>query len=168
MISDTPYQIGEPVLTPRAGMAAGLVAAMGMLAFVVVLQPVSGLWLRDLLAQSGGIVLPASATLEGNISALLTGAGLHVLLGALFGLLYAACQQRVPARGLIGVGLVYGFFLWLVGSLLIGSLFGEALRAMVRGWPWLLACLLYGLCLAIAALWVESRRPAGMTIVIPD
>jgi len=162
VITDSSYQFEESALTPRLGLISGLAIAMFMLAFVFVLQPISGLSLRELLAQIGAVV-PGALALEENLILLLGGL-VHGLLGALFGLLYALCQQRVPVRGLIGVGLFYGFLLWVVGGLLIGSFLAETLRAMVRSWPWLLACLLYGLCLAACAIWAEQHRPVQAVV----
>ena len=88
---------------------------------------------------------------------LVVGLVLHLSLGALFGILYAACQQDIPIRGLIAVGVFYGFVLWIAGRFLVGPFIGEALRMTVRSWPWLLACLLYGLCLTAAAVWAKKR-----------
>ena len=164
MISDSPYDAGESVLTQRCGIASGLVAAVLMLAIVFALEPISGLSLRYLLMRIGSVALPGGVRSQETL-VLSAGVALHALLGALFGLVYAACQQRIPPRGLISVGIFYGFVLSIVGNLLVGSLFGEALRATVRAWPWLLACLLYGLCLSAVAIWSESQRPAGATIV---
>jgi hypothetical protein len=167
MVSDSPYTAGALVLPPRAGIAGGVVGALAMLALIAVLQPISPIELTDMLTQIGGVFLPIPMLSAMAIPPWWTGLMLHVVLGALFGLLYAACQQRTPTHGLISVGLFYGFVLWLVGSLLAGSLLGTTLRDTIRSWPWLFACLLYGLCLAATAIWVESRRAAGPTLALP-
>lgn len=166
MISDAPYQFGEQVLTFLGGVVAGLIGGMSMLAFVFALQPVSGLLLKDLLVRFGTVALLGETRFEENI-VLIAGVALLEILGALFGLLYAGCQQRIPARGIIGVSVFYGFMLWVVGSLLISSLFGQTIRATVRSWTWLLACLIYGLCLAAAAILSDSRSPAGTSLSVP-
>lgn len=152
------------MLESRVGMAAGLAGAVAMLALTAMLQPISALRIADLLAQIGRAVIPPSA---GSNLLILTGVAVHALLGALFGLLYAVCQQRVPLRGLIAVGLFYGFVLWVVASVIIGSLFEPALRCAIRSWPWLLSNLLYGLCLAGVATWSHVSRPAGMEMIVP-
>jgi hypothetical protein len=164
MISDSPYQVRFPVLESRVGMAAGLAGAFAMLALTAMFQPISALRAADLLAQIGRAVLPASV---GRSLLMLTGVAVHTLLGALFGLLYAVCQQRVPLRGLIAVGLFYGFVLWVVASVIIGSLFDPALRYAICRWPWLLSHLLYGLCLAGVAAWSHISRRAGMEMIVP-
>jgi hypothetical protein len=164
MIADSPYKVGQFVLKPWVGMGAGLMGAVAMLALMLLLQPISGLRLADLLAQIGGIALPASL---GRGPLVVTGIVLHVILGTSLGLLYAVCQQRVPLRGLIAVGFFYGFVLWVVGSVIAGPLFSQALRSVIRTWPWLLGNLLYGLCLAGVAAWAEVTRPVGTEIVVP-
>jgi hypothetical protein len=82
-------------------------------------------------------------------------------------LLYAVCQQRIPVRGLIAVGIFYGFILWIVGSLIIGMLLSRELRVVLRSWTWLGACVLYGLGLAGAAVWAEATRSKGESVVVP-
>jgi len=164
MISDSTYDFEDIVLTPRSGLVSGLMGAALMLILVLALQPITGFSLQTLLAQMGAVIWSDTAT--ENVLVTL-GVLLHGLLGAIFGLLYALCQQRVPARGLITVGLFYGFFLWVGGSLIIGVFLSESLRALVRSWPWFGACLGFGLCLATSAIWVERHRPA-QTIVPKD
>jgi hypothetical protein len=157
MISDSTYDFEETVLTPYTGLINGLIGAGLMLILVLALQPLTGFSLKTLLAQMGVLLWPGTTTENVQVA---LGVLLHGLLGAIFGLLHALCQQRAPARGLIGVGLFYGFFLWIVGGLMIGAFLNETLRGMVRSWPWFWACLCFGLYLAISALWLERQRPS--------
>jgi hypothetical protein len=166
MISDSTYEIEAVVLTPWGGILAGVVGAAAMLIVVVFVQQLSGWSLADVLVNVGGVLRPTSLH-DRHMLVLALGAGLHSMLGALFGLLYAVCQQQATRRAMIGTGMFYGFFLWLVGRLLIGIWLGEPLRAMIGTWFWLLACLVYGLCLSIAAIWQESQRPLRDRIVVP-
>ncbi|MCX7670736.1 MAG: hypothetical protein N2439_11775 [Anaerolineae bacterium] len=76
----------------------------------------------------------------------------------MLGLLYALNQRLIPKRGLIGVGLLFGFVIWLIGSVMFGRLLPEPLRATLRSWPWLMAHLAFGLVLAVMAVGQASRR----------
>jgi hypothetical protein len=162
MISDSTYDFEDIVLTPRAGLVSGLLGAAFMLVLVLALQPLTGFSLKTLLAQIGTVIWFDKAT--ENVL-LILGLLFHGLLGAIFGWLYALCQQRVPAAGLIAVGLFYGFFLWVGGSLIIGIFLSEDLRGLIRSWPWFGACLWFGLCLAASAIWAERHRPTQ--IIVP-
>jgi len=151
MISDSPYASGDLVLKPGFGAAAGIVGALLMLALLQIFYPVSQLSLGSALAGIGSVVTPAGgATIAGLI--------LHLVVAGLLGLLYALSQRRIPYRGLIGVGLLFGFVVWVISSLIIGRFLDESLRAVLRSWPWLLAHLGYGLTLAAVAIWRESHR----------
>ncbi len=156
MISDSPYDVGAPVLTPLKGILAGLVAAFAMLLMLALLQPVSRVAPDAFLAQIGQVFMPGGEP----GTALLFGVILHFLIGAVLGLLYALCQMQIAPRNLIGVGIFYGFVLWVFCSPLLGWAFGEKLRELLRSWPVLAAFLLYGFGLATMATWSLSRRPA--------
>jgi hypothetical protein len=164
MISDSPYVVGGPVLTPFKGIVAGIAAALIMLVLLGLVQPVSGVAPAAWLSQIGRLVLPAAE--EGL--ALQAGTVLHLVIGAVFGLLYSLCQMQIAPRFLIGVGIFYGFVIWVLGSLLLGWAFGERLRELLRSWPLLAAFLLYGLGLAMAAVWTLSRRPSRTVAVAKD
>ncbi|HEX9075480.1 MAG TPA: DUF6789 family protein [Anaerolineae bacterium] len=164
MISDSPYDVGAPVLTPIKGIIAGIAAALAMLILIALVQPVSGVSPAAWLALIGRMVLPSA---EANLT-LPAGSALHIVIGAIFGLLYSLCQMQIAPRNLIGVGIFYGFVIWILGSLLLGWVFGEKLRDLLRSWPMLAAFLLYGLGLAIAAVWNLSRRPARPVAMAKD
>ncbi|MFA5507276.1 MAG: hypothetical protein WC314_07555 [Vulcanimicrobiota bacterium] len=97
----------ELVLGPWGGLLAGL--AVG-----------GGVWLG---------ALPVSG-LEFSWSS----GFLPWLFFAVMGLLYGACQLRVPVRGLIAVGVFYGVFLWVLTNL-VGWLLFPASAAQLRSWP---------------------------------
>jgi len=167
MVSDSPYAIREPILSPGQGAMAGVGAALAMMAFLEALQRVSGFQPSLFVTQVGSIVLPVCSRDCGPSLSLLIGLGTHCALGAVFGLLYAVCHQRVPSRGLVAVGIFYGFFLWIVSSLAVGPMVGESLRKAIRSWPWASASLLYGGFLALTAVWVDHRRPRPLNTVVP-
>ena len=162
MVADAPYDVRGLVLTPLAGMLSGLAGTGWMLAIVAALHSVSGVQGVQVLAQVGHVLPGVKSS-----SAVLAGAALMLAVGALLGLIYAASQQHIPSHALICVGLFYGFLIWAVGSLLVGVFYGETLRASLRSWPWLVACLTYGLWLATVAL-ITQRRQSPTTVVLKD
>jgi hypothetical protein len=163
MIADSTYDVGELVGRPRAGLAAGLAAAVLMLAVLVGLQRPEAaiLWLRDV----GSMILPASARTP--VSLVLAGLFLHLAVGGVSGALYAACQQRAPVGGLIVVGAFYGFVLWLGGDIILIRWLGVGPR-LLQTWPGVLTMIAYGLVLAVWAIreqQVSARlRPSGKPI----
>jgi len=167
MISDSPYDAGELVMRPRNGVIVGMAASVMMLAMLAALAPLSGLSHLEALSALASIFASTSSTSAAGDFHMLYGLGLHLIVGAVFGVLYYACQQRVPARGLIFVGVFYGFVLWVAGSLVVGPIFGSQIREVVRSWPWLLGSLIYGLSLATAAVWSDNRRSTEDIQVVP-
>ena len=166
MISDSPYDTGDLVLKPVVGVTSGVGAALLMLLLIQVLYPVSGLSSRSALAQIGSVVAPSDATQSALI---LTGLAVHLSIAGLLGLLYALSQRQIPYRGLVGVGLLFGFVVWVVSTLVTGWLFDESLRTVLRSWPWLLASLLFGLVLASTAVWqVSQRQSQERPVVVRD
>jgi hypothetical protein len=168
MISDSPYQVDGQVMTARAGVFFGVLAAFIMLLLLGILQPLSGLNPISILVRIGGTIVPSWSF--SDASSLLAGVGLlvHLLLGALLGLLYAICQQRIPNRGLIVVSIFYGFIIGVVDRLFFIPFLGDYMRTLLRSWSWFLACLLFGLCMSFAAIWMQSRRPTGGIVTPKD
>ena len=113
MITDSPYRDQELVLTIPMGACAGLVAASMAVMLVMVLQPLSGISYTEGLRQVGAVLLPVSSPSLTNSVRIVAGLVLHLSLGMFLGVLYAACQQDVPVRGLIAVGVFYGTVLWI-------------------------------------------------------
>jgi hypothetical protein len=166
MISDSSYDIEDTILPPSSGVLAGLVASLAMTIPVVLLQTFSGLPLTMIFARIGSFAMPDS--LEKQATLLVsTGIMIHGGMGMLWGLFYAMCQTRIPPRILFVVGFFYGFILWVGSTVLFGWLMDETLRSSLRSWPWLLASLIYGLCLAAVAFWVEVRRPVETMQAVP-
>lgn len=165
MITDSPYDMQGLVLRPRLGFAAGMGAALLMLPVVFLLQPLSKLLLTDVLENWGVVLLSGNATPTHLIVA---GIVLHLVLGGILGLFYALCQTQVGKKETIGVGISYGFALWLLGSLLTVWFYRDALHGNVHSWVWLVASLIYGFCLAQVTLWVERNRPQQERLVPID
>ncbi len=165
MISDSPYNSEGFVLRPLVGFVLGAGAALLMVPVLFLLQPVSGLLLQDVLADAGTVLLSGTAEPQ-NLK--VAGLVLHLLVGSLFGLLYALCQMRAPTKGLIGVGISYGVVLWALGSLFTHWFYREALAAVIHTWAWLVASIVYGLLLSLSAVWVERHRPQRAFVVPID
>jgi hypothetical protein len=158
LLSDSPYQTNEPVLSPGGGMVAGVTGSLLMLVVISLLRPFSGLSAVDLLIRLGQPVIPHVVAPRSEAFVFANGI-LFACIGAGFGVLYAVSQDRIPVSGLMAVGLFYGIVIWVVSRVLTPLLLGSSLRPALHSYPWFLACLVYGLCLALFAIWVDSRRP---------
>ena len=159
MIADSPYQSGELVLHPIAGLVGGIIGAGWMIVFISLtgsLVHVNGL---DVSNATGMVGWTSSAVIVG---------GLCIVLGGIFGLLYALCEQRGSRRELVFVGLFYGFLLWILGGVVASSFMSEVARLTLRSVSFLFACLIYGLWLALLAIWSEHVRPAVANSIPKD
>jgi hypothetical protein len=130
MICDTPYKSGDPVMGIGAGIAAGVIGGAVMFA---ILRLFSG-------PEPAGIVTFCAA-------------------GALFGLLYAVSQLRVPMRSIVFVAVFYGIFLWIILAIVLGAVAGGVFRN-IRSLPFFVAFVSYGATLGAAAALVLWRKPA--------
>lgn len=166
MVSDSPYKVSDLILSPLAGIITGVLASLVMLGIVALMEPYSGMSIHTVLSQFGTLVLHQRFEGIEPQSMLLIGLGVHILLRTILSLLYSVSQQRIPTRGLIAVGLFYGFMLWIAGSVIIGTMLGEAWRSASRSWTWLLANLVFGLSLAVTAIIADKVRPAA-TVALP-
>jgi len=166
MVSDSPYRTREPVLTPAWGIVAGLAGSLLMLLVIVLLRPISGLSAQDLLIRAGQVVIPRGPAFQSHPH-LLAG-GLYASIGAMLGLLYAVSQERIPVRGLVAVGIFFGFVIWAVSRVLASLFFEPILRSALRSSAWFVACVLYGVFLAGCAVWSNSRRPKSSAAIPID
>lgn len=160
MISDSPYKAGTPILSPIGGLIAGILATLAMLVFSAILQPLAGQSATALLARVGSLIPISDASNAQSGMPVVVGLGIYLVVGALLGLLYSVSQRRIPAPRLIGIGIFYGFLIWIVAGTIGGAVLGDALRGVLRTWHYLLACLLYGSCLALGGIVAQSQSPA--------
>jgi len=151
LIADSPYQSGELILHPVAGLVGGMIGAGWMLAFIALGESFTHIAVMDVLNVMGAIGRAVSPFIA---------CGLYVMLGGVFGLLYALSEQRGPPRDLVFVGLFYGVMLWALGAIVAASFMSEAARSTLRSASFFLGCLAYGLWLALLAIWSERGRPA--------
>jgi hypothetical protein len=146
------------------GAVAGVCGAVAMLVVLKGLDAVVGLQGRRVVEEIGSLVCFERC---GQFPPAAAGLAAHGLLGAVCGALYAVCQLRTRPGGLVAVGLFYGFVLWVVGGLVIGPLAGPGLKHAIRSWPWLVASLVYGLGLGMAAIWAQIGRPPVSADAVP-
>lgn len=168
MIVDSPYTSGEALLAAWEAALAGLLSTAWMLMVLRVLAPLGGLEYPVLPMQLALVVFPGCRHACGAPFLFWTGLGVCGVLGAICGLLYGSSQMRIPARGLIAVGLFYGLVLWVVGGLLAGPIGGTELRATIRSWPWLGASLTYGIWLSAMAALAGAKRRSSVRVALPD
>lgn len=155
MITDSPYESGSLVLKPLEGILAGLTGALAMMGAMFLLHSYSLNGFIGTLTRFGAFI--PGAGVGGGALLLLFG-------GGVMGLLYALCEQRIPTRGLIGDGLFYGFFLWVLFGLILGAFGGEPVRSLMRTWVFLIELLVFGLSLSIFSLVVKKYRSASSTL----
>ena len=153
MIADSPYELAERTLPPWAGVVAGLAGAAAMLGFLSIAGGTQAYSSGEVLHLIGTTVLPQAESWSVAVGAIT-----HFATGALFGLLYAICQQRLPLRSLIGVCVFYGFFLWVLPAFPLAFLFAEELHTMLRSWIWLFTCLIYAAVLAGVTIAYYNRQ----------
>ncbi|MGD9890205.1 MAG: hypothetical protein AB7R89_01810 [Dehalococcoidia bacterium] len=115
------------------GLIAGVVFAMAVMVMAAILQgSMSAFWMP--LRMIGAIVLGQEALMPrySLLEAGAVGAILHMMLSAMFGLVFALAAWAVPALArsaglLILAASIYGLLLWLVNFQII---------APVAGWDW--------------------------------
>jgi len=157
MISDAPYRIGVMVLTPAKGVLAGALGAILTLLVVTLLRTISGISAIDILASF-------SRGIENGTNDLIIIATIYLFFGILLGLLYALCEQHGPPLALMFVGFFYGILIWVLSSVIVGTFLSESGKGILRSWPFLLACLSYGLWLALVAVFSMKRHPIAIDL----
>lgn len=140
---DTRYTVG-------AGIGAGILAAlvMGLFLMIVFAARGQGFWSPVVLI--GAVFLGEDALVWQFWSGVL-GMGIHLVLGAIFGVLFAAMVRGVRAYAVrVAAGLAYGAVLFLVMTYLVLPWANPYLALAIEpGW-FFLAHLLFGLVLPLA------------------
>ena len=132
----------------------------------MLLQPLTGISVENVLKPLATLVLPKQFEQVEPATLGMIGLGVHLLLRGLIGMLYSVCQQRVPTKGFVAVGIFFGFIIWITGSVILGFVFGEGWRETSRTWTWLLANITFGFCLALTTIIAAKIRPAA-TVAVP-
>jgi hypothetical protein len=167
MISDSPYPSEELALPLWAGAVAGAAGAALMLLPLAWLTPdvpaAAGSFAERLMWVVGRGPMRFHRALFGPDGGLL----FHGVAGTVLGLLYASSQRRSPPRGIVAVGIFFGFLLWVVSGPILGVLVGERIAGDFRSLAWAIACLTFGVFLSIVTLAVQRRRRAGTVAAVP-
>ena len=155
MITDAPYAASSLILKPLEGIFAGIVSVLGMIGVMCVLQSFYDGGPTGILVKFGELI--PGAGVEGGVFLFLLG-------GSVFGVLYALCEQRIPTKGLIGNGLFYGFFIWVLIGIILAAFLGEEWRSTLRAWPFLVELLVFGLCLSLFSIVAMKFRSGGSAL----
>lgn len=152
----------QEIMSPVQGLVAGLVAGVVMMLVSTAGFALQGKGLWTPINAIGDFLRAhpdPSPAFAGTTS--LIGLGIHLLVGALLGALYASAQERIDARSLVFIALYYGLVIWIVATFLITSWLRPWFHDLWRSWPVLVGHLAFGLTLAVAA--VLRLRGSGTT-----
>ncbi len=134
------------------GIVGGVVAgiAMAMVAMVWMMLAGAGFWKpMDLIAS---ILLDKSAITGGfQVVPELLGMMIHLMLSAVFGLIFAAvaAQTSWSSGAIIAAALAYGLLLWIVNVVIIDTLFIPAGLSLAPTLLIVVVHLVYGLVLGL-------------------
>ncbi len=147
---DTSYTFG-------GGVGAGIVAALAMGLFAMIVFAARGQGFFTPLELMGATLMREEA-LEWTFWAVLLGLGIHLVLGAIFGVIFAAFARGMRTMAMrVAAGLAYGAIIFLVMTYLVLPWANPWLMAAIEpGW-FFLYHLAFGLVLPLA---LPSRAPA--------
>lgn len=105
--------------TVGAGIGAGIVAALVMILFGMIVFAARELGFFRPLQLIGALFMGGDALVYTFWSALL-GLGIHMVVGATFGVIFAAMARRMDSYGMrLAAGLAYGAIIFLVMTYLV-------------------------------------------------
>lgn len=105
--------------TVGAGIGAGIVAALVMVVFTMIAFAARGQGFFTPLQLIGALFMGGDALVYDFWSALL-GLGIHMVMGAIFGVIFAAMARRMASYGVrLAAGLAYGAIIFLVMTYLV-------------------------------------------------
>ncbi len=136
-----------------AGLVAGLV--MAMIAMIATLT--MGMGAMAMPDMIGGLILGPGVSMTGGALVTFVGLLLHMMLSALFGVLYAVIVKHVTHEFLF-TAIAYGLALWIVNFYVVGNILPNA-GAFAQHDPLFLAVLThlaYGVTLGLGALGVRA------------
>ncbi len=143
-----------------AGASVGIIASlvMGMLVMAGTLIQGRGLFLVP--EKIATLVLSdATAATAGGIFA---GLGIHMMLGAVFGVFFALGYTLLTSRydpvSAIALGLVFGFGLWVANFLIIGPAIGAQLTSSVGAEIAIPGHLIFGLALGLYPILIRETQ----------
>lgn len=142
-----------------AGALTGVMASLIMGAVAMVATLVQGRGLFFVPEKIATLVLSDAdaATAFGIV----TGLGIHVLLGAIFGVIFAALYILLTGRyevvSAVGLGVLFGLALWALNFLIIGPAVGAQLTASLGGGEAVLTHVVFGLALGLYPLLIKGH-----------
>lgn len=143
----------RPTIGFGAAALAGLVAGIIMAMVAMIATTVLGMGALAMPSMIGGLLLGSQIAANGGPMVVLTGLMLHMMLSAMFGVVYAVIVNRVTHE-LPVTALAYGVGLWLMNFYVIGHVWSNA-AAIAQNEPVFLALtthLVFGAVLGVAAL----------------
>lgn len=168
MLTDSEYDFNDLTLSPLTGLISAIVGAFLMLSIVLLLQNFSGISLESVLNQYATLILPKRFEQLEPTTLMTIGLIVHLVIRGLIGVLYSLSLQKVPTKGYIAIGIFFGFFIWILGSVIPSWFLGEQWRIVSRSWTWLLANIVFGMTLAITAIIVDKLSPVEAVVVPKD
>jgi hypothetical protein len=155
MAHSTPFMGTK--LQPRNGIAAGLVAGIGMIVVWALFAQLFGEGARSLIDTIASTILGDQAFApDMQAISLIVGLLIHLVISVLLGLLYAVSLDRLSMRDTLAVSTFYGFTIWVVSSFIVAGWFNDLILSYSRTWWGFLAYLTFGLALGAYA----NRRGA--------
>ena len=138
----------------------GLLAGMMMAMAGMMMTAAIGTGFFALPAMMGDIIFGPEATVAGGAGVVLAGLMLHMMLSAMFGVVFALIVQRWP-KDAIGTGAIFGIALWYMNFHLLArfSPAAAAMAAMTPAWIAIATHLIFGV--AIGALERTAIARAG-------
>lgn len=136
------------VPVPRAhlsygmGILAGLIGGIVMAMVTMVITQMLGMGMFAMPNMIAGLILGQSA-MAGGLMVFLVGMMIHMMLSAMFGLIYAIVANRI-SHEFIWTGLIWGLILWPVNFYVIGSVWPPA-HMMAQNEPTWLAIVSHGI-----------------------
>jgi len=142
-----------------AGAVSGVIASLVMGMAIMAATWVQGDGLFFVPEKIATLVLSdaSAATTLGII----TGLGIHMILGAIFGVIFAGAYTLLTGSYKVGtavaLGVLFGFGLWVANFLIIGPAVGAQLTASIGAELALPTHLIFGFALGIYARLIKDR-----------
>jgi len=145
----------------RGGPVTGVIAGV-IMAFVAMLTTAAqglGFWLVPKMIAATFLGVDA---LVGGAGAIILGVIIHLIVSALFGLLFAFLTPRIiSASSDFGLGIIYGVIIWAVMTFIILPIGNEVMRDRVALMPfaWFVQHLVFGGSLALTPYFERLSSP---------
>ena len=139
-----------------AGMAAGLIGSVIMLLVLTLNTALDGVGFWLPVRVSAALFMGVRA-IVGGPGSLLLGVVIHLLVGGVLGGIFAVLLgDRRPGALVILLGIAYSLAILLAMTFIVLPAVNPVMAARVRviPWTWLLAHVVYGVCLALTPLLV--------------